>query len=81
MGGEERMGKENNKISLYSAQSKIVKEVIDREGVCYSKREYVRDKYQESSAIFLTAYDFFVKEARNLVDLPETGRSSLFLYR
>ena len=65
------MGNECHKIKLYSAQTKVVFDAIERDGVCYSKAEYVRRKYQESAPIFLTAYSWFVKEMPKYVEKPE----------
>ena len=65
------MGNECHKIKLYSAQTKVVFDAIERDGVCNSKAEYVRRKYQESAPIFLTAYSWFVKEMPKYVEKPE----------
>lgn len=60
-----------NKIKLYSAQTKVVFDAIERDNVCYSKAEYVRRKYQESAPIFLTAYSWFVSQMPKYVSKPE----------
>lgn len=65
------MDKECNTIRLYSPQALPVYEVLCRDGVCYSKAEYVKKKYQESAPIFLTAYRWFVSEASKIVPRPE----------
>lgn len=65
------MGNESDTIRLYSAQTEIVAKVIEREGVCYSKAEYVKKKYQESAPIFLTAYSWFVSQMPKYVEKPE----------
>lgn len=71
MGVEKRMGNESNTIILYSSQTDIVMNVIEREGVCYSKEEYIRRKYQESAPVFLTAYSWFVSQMPKYVPKPE----------
>lgn len=43
---------------------------VGSEGTAFSKRVYVQKKYQESAAVFTTAYDAFVKEAVRLVPKP-----------
>lgn len=58
-------------ITLYSSQKDIVYQTIKRDGVCYSKPEYVQKKYAESAQIFLTAYNWFSKTATRLVPKPE----------
>ena len=55
---------------LYSDQTATVRAVIERDGVCFSKREYVQKKYQESAPVFLHNYDWFVRRAKELVPLP-----------
>ena len=64
------MGDESNTIILYSAQTNRVWDVIERDGVCYSKEEYVRRKYQESAPIFVTAYSWFVSQMPKYVEKP-----------
>lgn len=60
-----------NTVMLYSSQSPIVTEILNRDGICFSKKEYVLKKYQESAPIFMAAYDFFVSEAEKYVPKPE----------
>lgn len=45
-----------NTIRLYSFQTDVVYQVLKRDGVCYSKEEYVRKKYKESAKVFINAY-------------------------
>lgn len=71
MGDGKRMDYKSNTIKLYSSQADIVLAAIERDGVCYSKAEYVRRKYQESAPIFLTAYSWFVKKMETFVPRPK----------
>ena len=71
MGVEERMADRCNTIRLYSFQTDVVYQVLKRDGVCYSKEEYVRKKYKESAKVFINAYGWFVKEAQHIVPKPE----------
>ena len=59
------------KIRLYSAQTDVVVDKIINDGVCFSKEEYIKKKYQECSNIFLTAYKWYISEARKIVPVPE----------
>lgn len=61
----------DNRITLYTSQADIVLDTLKRDGVCFSKAEYVRKKYGESAPIFLTAYDWFVRQADKIVPKPE----------
>lgn len=58
-------------ITLYSPQSDTVLHVLERDGVCFSRAEYVRRKYGESAPIFLTVYGWYVSRAAALVPPPE----------
>ena len=71
MGVEKRMADRCNTIRLYSFQTDVVYQVLKRDGVCYSKEEYVRKKYKESAKVFINAYGWFVKEAQHIVPKPE----------
>lgn len=64
------MDTEGNILTLYTAQTNIVLEVLRREGVCWSREEYVARKYGESAPVFLTAYRWFAAAAQALVPKP-----------
>ena len=57
-------------VKLYAIQAPQVLDAIERDGVCYSKSDYVRRKYGESAPVFLTAYGWFVQEAEKIVPKP-----------
>lgn len=59
------------KVMLYTSQSKIVAGDLMQNGVTFSKRAYVEKKYEESAAIFVQAYSWFVSEAIKYVPRPE----------
>lgn len=65
------MDNSNRTIILYSAQTKVVLDKINRDGHCFSKKKYVALKYEESAPIFITAYDWYVKEAIQYCDKPK----------
>lgn len=75
------MDKGNNKIKLYTSQSDIVLQIIEKDGVCYSKKEFVSKKYSESSNIFITAYSWFVKEAEKIVKKPEKAEYPYWAFK
>ena len=35
-------------------RAQIVLDVLDRDGICFSRREYVQKKYEESAPVFLS---------------------------
>ncbi len=65
------MGDKSNTVIVYSAQTSTVIDVLNRDGVCYSKREYVLKKYEDTAKVFTTVYDAFVSEAVKYVPKPE----------
>ena len=71
MGDEKRMDYNDQTITLYSSQADPVLRALEKDGVCYSKAAYVQRKYGESSPIFLTAYNWYVRHAEAFVPKPE----------
>lgn len=65
------MDRGRDTVTLYSPQSDAVLRVLERDGVCFSRAEYVRRKYGESAPIFLAAYGWYVSKAAALVPPPE----------
>lgn len=64
------MGSDDSVI-LYAAQAEPVWQAICRDGVAYSRAEFVRKKYGESAPVFLTAYDWFTAQLPRFVPKPE----------
>lgn len=60
-----------DKVTLYSPQSKAVWQELQNIGVAFSRKEYVRKKYEECADLFLTAYDAYVREAEKIVPRPD----------
>ena len=58
-------------VNLYSPQAEAVWKAVEKEGIAFSRREYVQKKYEESAAIFLAAYDAYVREAEKIVPRPD----------
>lgn len=75
------MGDESNRIKLYTSQAEAVLQAIEKNGCCFSREEFVRRKYGESAPIFLTAYQWFVKEAEKLVPRPEGAEFPYWAFR
>lgn len=66
------MGTESrDTVILYAAQAEPVWQAIQQDGAAYSKAEYVRRKYGESAPVFLTAYEWFVRQLPRFVPKPE----------
>lgn len=73
--------KNNLKIDVYSAQSKVVLETIKRDGCYYVKGEYIDAKYEESAFIFQTAYSFMNREAERLMERPKESESLIWVFK
>lgn len=81
LGGAKRMGEKCNTITLYASQADPIIEAIERNGVCYSKEAYVREKYQESAKIFTTVYSWFVREMEKYVKKPDGAEYPYWAFR
>ena len=68
-------------VRLYSAQTALVREVLLRDGVCFSRAAFVERKYGESAPIFLTAYRWFAAEAAKLVPPPPGAELPYWAFR
>lgn len=67
------MGQQSDTIRLFTQQHRDVTRTLERDGVCFSKAEYVRRKYWESAPIFLTAYTWLAKESARFVPKPDAA--------
>lgn len=63
--------KSGNFMILYASQADPVWQAIRRDGIAFSREEYVRRKYGESAPVFLTAYRWFVQQLPRFVPKPE----------
>jgi len=75
------MDQTNRTVRLYTAQTKTVRDILEREGVCHSREEFVARKYGESGAIFLTAYRWFTARAAEIVPPPEGAQFPYWAFR
>lgn len=70
-----------DQVTLYSAQAQPVRDVLTREGVCFSREAYVARKYGESAPIFLTAYRWFARAAGDIVPPPPGAELPYWAFR
>lgn len=75
------MDTKHHTLTLYTAQSEAVLAALRQHGVCYSRAEYVRRKYEESAPGFLTAYRWFASEAAKLVPRPAGAELPYWAFR
>lgn len=64
------MDRKRDTIRLYSAQRTEIIDIVERDGVCYSKEQFINRKYNESAQIFLTAYRWLAREGARFVPKP-----------
>ena len=57
----------SEKITLWTRQDQRFLDVIKKEKVFYSKKEYIEEKHDTLSAYYLPLYDWFVEEAEKLL--------------
>ena len=67
-------------VTLWTAQSPIVLETLEREGVYRVRRSFVEQKYGSSGWNFTTAYGFFVRQARTILPPPEGAESPVWCW-
>lgn len=70
-----------NKVIMWAAQTNLVLDVVERDGISYVKKEYIDNKYGEVSWIFKTAYNFFISKFEQKVRKPEPAESPVWLYK
>lgn len=68
-------------LTLYTAQAAPVREALARDGVCFSRAAYVREKYGESAPGFLTAYRWFAGRAAEIVPRPREAEFPYWAFR
>lgn len=57
-------------IELWTQQSETVKNKLFEQGRTTVKKRYIKNKYGLQAKIFLTAYDFFVNKAKDIIEKP-----------
>jgi len=71
---------ESEKTRLWTAQAQIVLDTIEKNGVYMVKREFILQKYQSMSNLFLKPYDWFVSRASKIVPLPQGAQYAIWVY-
>lgn len=65
------MDQANYSVMLYTAQRQPVLDALERDGVCFSQKSFIEQKYEESAPIFLAAYGWFAREAQQYCPKPD----------
>lgn len=74
------MSKSNKKIRLYTSQKEIVLDTIREKGIYQVKKEFIIKKYEEVANVFLEPYNWFIRNAVNMVPKPEGAEYPIWLF-
>ena len=72
---------DNATLTLFTAQTQVVIDAVERDGFSRVKWEYIRKKYQGESWVFQQAYAFFAQHAPRYVQPPEGAESGIWCFR
>lgn len=61
----------NETLTLFTAQTQTVLDVIKRDGFSRVKRAFIQQKYGDQAWVFQQAYSFFAQHAPRFVAPPE----------
>lgn len=75
------MDQTGHRMTLYTAQTEAVLEVIERDGTCFSREAFIRVKYGESAPGFLAAYRWLAQAAAELVPPPPGAELPYWAFR
>ncbi|MDL2254128.1 DUF3841 domain-containing protein [Ruminococcaceae bacterium OttesenSCG-928-I18] len=67
-------------VTLYSAQRQAVADILQRGETYYVKKKYIKQKYVEVSAVFLSAYEWYARQAGEVVPKPEQAESGVWAF-
>lgn len=71
----------NSTITLFTAQTQVVIDAIERDGYTRVKRAFIQKKYGDQSWVFQQAYSFFAQHAPRFVEPPEGAESGIWCFR
>ncbi len=71
----------NDAITLFTAQTDVVLDAIERDGYSRVKRAYIQRKYGDQAWVFQQAYAFFAQHAPRYVTPPEGAESGIWCFR
>lgn len=71
---------ENRKLKVWTAQAGIVIDTIEKNGIYHVKRNFILEKYQQISRLFLEPYDWFISRAAKKIPPPPGAEYSIWVY-
>lgn len=70
----------DNYITLYTTQEKKILEILNKDKVYFPKLRFIKEKYSETSHIFLYAYSWFKEHASQIVKPDEESESAVWTF-
>ncbi|GCF92229.1 hypothetical protein NRIC_01200 [Enterococcus florum] len=67
-------------IRLYTSQSKVVVDKLIADERHTVKSEFIKEKYGETSHVFLQAYSWYTNEAKKIVEKPKDADSAIWTF-
>lgn len=80
MGNSQGMDYEDNKVTLYTSQSQEVVANLLESGRHLVKNVYIKEKYGETSQVFLQAYGWYRQHAAQIVERPPAAESAIWTF-
>lgn len=80
MGNTQRMDYQDNQVRLYTSQSNIVVEKLQASGRHCVAETFIREKYEETSHVFLQAYRWYRQQAAEIVERPADAESGIWTF-
>lgn len=68
-------------LTMWAAQTPMVWNIVEQDGVSWVKEEYIDKKYGEVAWIFKTAYRYFIRNMEQEIVRPQEAEFPVWLYR
>jgi len=60
----------DDKISVWTRQDEKILEILEREGRHITKKEYIEEKMEDCSGVYLDVYSWYTEKAKSIVPKP-----------
>ncbi|MBO0457503.1 DUF3841 domain-containing protein [Enterococcus hulanensis] len=80
MGNSQRMDYKDHQVILYTSQNQIVIDKLLQNGRHVVERTFIKEKYGETSQVFLQAYSWYRQNAEQVVERPEDAESAIWTF-
>ncbi|MDT2659682.1 DUF3841 domain-containing protein [Enterococcus hulanensis] len=80
MGNSQRMDYKDHQVILYTSQNQRVIDKLLQNGRHVVERTFIKEKYGETSQVFLQAYSWYRQNAEQVVERPEDAESAIWTF-